>query len=156
MIPELGSALQVAQVWVRDMIYSINSPGRARGAMVFLTVVMRAIRLSLACDTQAAGDYLPRVPCVALHRPEQLLRRPEQAYIVQDFLGLMQNREANALNRGILFLKYVHVRSPLSSSPNTHDSVTSWITRFPLTLLHCVTSWSISAAPSLSHRGCRS
>lgn len=108
MIPELARGLQVAQVWIRELLYSLDPFGRVtKGGTMFLTVLTRMISLSLTCDFKAATEYLPRVPCVASSRPPQLLRNTDKAYIVHDLLSMMQVGELSALNRGVLFVKYV-------------------------------------------------
>ncbi|KAI0369978.1 hypothetical protein BV20DRAFT_945276 [Pilatotrama ljubarskyi] len=106
LLPELQQGLQVVQVWVRDLLYDLKPFGGPKGALMFLTTLIRATRICLVAPSKNP-DYLQRIPSVAVYRPENLLRNPEKAYVVHDLLSFMQNGEEKSLTRGILFMNHV-------------------------------------------------
>lgn len=144
-IPELEQGLQVVKVWARDLLYRLNP---YRPAHLFLTMLLRTARLAFIFDPKAACDYVPRVPSVSTNKPTALMRvrEAEKAYVVQDFVGFMQNSEVFSLNQGVLFLKCVTFPcTPLVCSC-LNVLVTSWRTGFLWTSASFAISWIISAA----------
>ncbi|CDO74781.1 hypothetical protein BN946_scf185001.g29 [Trametes cinnabarina] len=106
-IPELERGFQIVDVWVRDLLYGLDASRTADSGTPFLVALMRATRTSFTCGNKEIMEYISRLPCVAAARPEHLLRGPDKAYIVLDFVSFMQNTDPPALDRGILFLNHV-------------------------------------------------
>ena len=107
-IPEWRSGLHVIATWTRDSLYQLDPiPIKYQGA--FITTLARFTRLALEFDRPKALKYLERIPCASAVRPAPLLREQGKKYVVLDVLSLMQNTDETALDRGILFMKYVVV-----------------------------------------------
>lgn len=76
----------------------------------FLINLIRTSFLATIFDRAAAARNLHRIPCVVrLERPQFLLRKTfkSERYAVQDLILAVQCEDAGALDKGILFLKYV-------------------------------------------------
>ncbi|KAI0327262.1 hypothetical protein GY45DRAFT_1428013 [Cubamyces sp. BRFM 1775] len=105
MVTEIKQAGPVIEMWARNLLFGI---GRTESySALFLTNLMRVLRIALDKNPTAAWEYLPRVPCVSTYRPKLLLRRPDEAYIVSDLLASMQNDDTQSLNRCVLFLDHI-------------------------------------------------
>lgn len=110
-VPELIQGRRIIVVWIQDYL---NRLSHHRGAThVFLVNLMRTCRLAMLFDRHPASDNLHRIPCAIGYRtlrPPHLLRSGGY-FVVNDFLAATQCRDPGALNRGVLFLKYVVAHS---------------------------------------------
>ncbi|KAI9068145.1 hypothetical protein FKP32DRAFT_1672451 [Trametes sanguinea] len=107
LIPELERGFQAVNTWIRDLLYELNALRPVDSSTPFLVAFMRATLTAFKSGPKEIADYISRVPCVATARPEELLRGPDKAYIVHDFVDFMKNNDIHALNRGVLFLNHI-------------------------------------------------
>lgn len=105
LIPEFELGRQVVNVWARDRLYALDP--RQRPQTAFLTSLMQVSRLAFAFDCSATAEYLPRIPSIMRYRPTMLLQSHDGAYVVHYLIDFMQYNDDRALNKGVLFMKYV-------------------------------------------------
>lgn len=106
LIPEWKEGTQVVATWARGSLYELDPRGSLR---TFVTVFASIATLALEFSQKDASEYLQRIQSVAWFRPFMLCREPDKAYVVHDLLSLMMNDDGMSLNRGILFMKCVHL-----------------------------------------------
>ena len=109
LVPELQQGRQIVTVWLRDFLNTIDP--WEKPTKPFLVNLMRTTCLAMLFDRRAATDNLQRIPCaVGFEKPGFLMRRTfrgEYRYAVHDLIAMMRGEDANALDRGLSFLKYV-------------------------------------------------
>ncbi|KAI0641195.1 hypothetical protein C8Q79DRAFT_920041 [Trametes meyenii] len=112
-IPELQRGRKIIALWVQDFLNTLYPTEHAKS---FLNNLMRATRLAMVFDRNAASKHLHRIPSMdacrwapsrfRMRRDVQMLWR-DNAYVVHDLMRLMQNNHADALDRGVLFLNHI-------------------------------------------------
>lgn len=112
-VPELTQGRQIIAVWIQDFL---NRLFPQRDVAHFLINLLRTTRLAMLLDRRIASDSLRNIPCAFRFRDKrpQAFLRSGTAYIVHDLLATIQGGYPGALNRGVLFLKYVILHSVYS------------------------------------------
>ena len=104
LIPEFKPGSQVIKAWIRERLYALD-PYHPPNA--FLTSLTQASCLALQFDHDDAAAYLRRIPSVMKYRPRVLLWDDNKSYVANYLLDTLQDRDEHALNKGVLFMKYV-------------------------------------------------
>lgn len=104
--------MQVIKAWLRDRLYTLDP---YRSPNVFLTSLAQASCLALQFDHGAAATYLRRIPSVNKHPPRVFLWEDGKSSVVNYLLDSLQDSDEHALNKGVLFMKYVVPRAHCST-----------------------------------------
>ncbi|KAH9919767.1 uncharacterized protein BXZ73DRAFT_104875 [Epithele typhae] len=104
LIPEFRQGVTISRLWAEALLYELRP--HIGSPHLFLTKLLRSVRLTLLFNAPAASVTISRIPAVALFRPPHLLRN-DNCYVVQDAIGFMHNNDKTALSRGVLFINHV-------------------------------------------------
>ncbi|KAG2160213.1 uncharacterized protein EDB93DRAFT_46990 [Suillus bovinus] len=101
LIPHGLAGLRV--LWIRESFYSLN-PFKSSQS---LTTLMKITSLSFAFDRNDAPAYIAEAQCVNRKTFTELLRRPDNRYLVMDMLNSYRGAIPSSISSGILFLLHV-------------------------------------------------
>lgn len=105
-IPEIEQGRHIIAVWIGDLLNNLQ-PGAEENLHVFLSNLIRVTRLAMLFDYGTATRTLHRIPCIFPRRRSLQSLWRGNTYVVRDLVYAMQSAEWDALDRGVLFIKYV-------------------------------------------------
>jgi hypothetical protein len=101
-IPEAALALNAVKEWVRNWAYTLEFIPES----AFITHLIQIASIASAFDRKRAMSYLIFGPFMTNPRkPLQYMRRPEDRYIVGEFLSALDGQEHRCLSAGVIFLQ---------------------------------------------------
>ncbi|KAG1889227.1 hypothetical protein F4604DRAFT_1950186 [Suillus subluteus] len=103
LIPHGLAGLRVVRNWIREAFYRMNPSTSPQ----FLTTLMRIASLSFTFDRNDAPAYIAKAQCLTRNRSVELLRKPDNRYLVMDILNSYRGATPSSISSGILFLQYV-------------------------------------------------
>ncbi|KAG2109745.1 uncharacterized protein F5147DRAFT_150627 [Suillus discolor] len=103
LIPHGLVGLRVVKNWIRESFYRLN-PSKSPQ---FLTTLMRITSLSFAFDRNDAPTYIAQAKLVPKNTFTELLRQPDNRYLVVDMFNSYQGASPSSISSGILFLLHV-------------------------------------------------
>jgi hypothetical protein len=102
LLPETSKAIDVAQDWLRELVYTIN-PFLKPQSTRFLTFFMQANALSKILGQEAFREYISRARCMVDLRPFNYFRSAEGHYILNDCVEMTLGQQPASVAQGLLF-----------------------------------------------------
>jgi hypothetical protein len=103
LIPHGLAGQRVVKNWIRESFYRLNPSTSPE----FLTTLMKITSLGFAFDRNDAPSYIAQANCVTQNKFVELLRKPDDRYLVMDMFSSYQGVSPGSIELGILFLLYV-------------------------------------------------